>query len=46
MNEWFRTMVCTNVSAGKLHSSVAIHIGQQAQAEALRVRWVCEAVYC
>lgn len=36
--------VCTDVSACELHSSVPVNVGQQAQAEALRVGWVCEAV--
>lgn len=35
----------TNVSACELHSRVAVHIGQQAQTETLRVGRVCEAVH-
>lgn len=38
--------VRTDVSACELHASVAVNIGQQAQAETLRVGWISKAVYC
>lgn len=36
----------TNVSACELHGSVAVYIGQQAQAETLRVGRISKPVYC
>lgn len=33
------------MSARELHGRVAVHVGQQAQTEALRVGRVCEAVH-
>lgn len=34
------------MSACELYCRVAVHIGQQAQTEALRVGRVCESIYC
>lgn len=36
----------TDVSPRKLHGRIPVDIGQQAQAEALRVGGVSEAIYC
>lgn len=37
--------VCTYVPASHLHGGVAINVGQQAQAEALRVGRICESIH-
>lgn len=34
------------MSACELHGSVAVNIGQQTQAETLRVGWIGKPVYC
>lgn len=36
----------TYVPPGHLHSGVPVNVWQQAQAETLRVWWVCESVHC
>lgn len=42
---WVATPSCTYVPPGHLHRGVPVDVGQQAQAETLRVRRVCEAVH-